>query len=117
MDLNSKNQAQELMNTLITKSWEDSNFKKQLIADPVATIEQVSGDKLVLPKGVNIVVNDFTEVDYDYMIIPAQPDFDELALSEEQLETIAGGYTPTTVVIAGVALFRLGTYLHESWED
>lgn len=116
MDFNSKNQAQELMSTLITKSWADSNFKNQLIADPVSTIEQVSGDKFALPEGMKVVVNDFTEVDYDYMIIPAEPDFDDLALSEEQLENIAGGYTPTTVIVAGIALFHLGAYLHESWD-
>ncbi|MFV0247947.1 MAG: class IIb bacteriocin, lactobin A/cerein 7B family [Tenacibaculum sp.] len=45
-----------------------------------------------------------------YFDIPAEPNLDELELTEEQLEMVAGGISPSTFIIIGLAAFSLGRY-------
>lgn len=81
----------ELMKTLAHKAWESSAFKEQLIKNPVATIEQVTGKSVTMLVNKRIVVEDQTDGSLIYFNIPAKPNFDDLVLTEEQLETISGG--------------------------
>ncbi len=81
----------ELMKTLAQKAWESSTFKEQLIKNPVATIEQVTGKNVTMLVNKRIVVEDQTDESLIYFNIPAKPNFDDLVLTEEQLETISGG--------------------------
>lgn len=92
-----------LLNTLAQKAWENAAFKEQLINNPVATIEQVTGKSLSNLNGKRIVVEDQTDESVIYINIPAKVSLNELELTEEQLEQIAGGITPAAYV-AGVAL-------------
>ncbi len=85
---------QEIIQTVISKAWEDSNFRKELIADPVTTIERLSGIKIVLPEGKTLVIADQTDKSKVYLTIPAEPEMENMELSEEQLESIAGGKEP-----------------------
>lgn len=82
---------QEIIQTVISKAWEDSNFRKELIADPVAAIERLSGVKIVLPEGKTLVIADQTDKSKVYLNIPAEPEMENMELTEEQLESIAGG--------------------------
>lgn len=94
-----------LVQTLAQKAWENAEFKKQLIDNPVATIQEVTGKDLSDLKEKKIVVVDQTDEDIVYINIPAKPRLDELELTEEQLELIAGGATPVAVAyVAGVAV-------------
>lgn len=90
-----KNQEEgaELMKLLAQKAWESSAFKEQLIQNPVAAIEHVTGKKVTMLLDKKIAVEDQTDESVIYFNIPAKPDFDDLALTEEQLETISGGTT------------------------
>lgn len=92
-------QGVELMKTLAQKAWESSAFKEQLVKNPEAAIEAVTGKSFVLPKNKKIVVEDQTDESIIYFNIPAEPNLDELELSNEQLELVAGGITPVTVII------------------
>ncbi|KQM19128.1 class IIb bacteriocin, lactobin A/cerein 7B family [Chryseobacterium sp. Leaf201] len=96
--------GEELIKVLANKAWESSTFKDQLIKNPVSTIEEVTGKKLSnLDK--KIVVEDQSDESVIYFNIPAKMDLDELELTEEQLEMIAGGATPVAVAyVAGVAI-------------
>jgi hypothetical protein len=86
-------QSAELIQTLAQKAWENSNFKEQLISNPVATIESVTGQKMQ-PKN-KFVVEDQTDESIIYLNIPRKIEFDdELELTDEQLETVSGGSTP-----------------------
>ncbi len=76
------------LNTIINKCWEDATFKQELIANPTKAIEKLSGQPLDL-KGKKIVVTDQTNPDTIHINIPANPN--DLELTEEQLELIAGG--------------------------
>jgi len=82
---------QEIIQTVISKAWEDANFRKELIADPVTTIERLSGIKIVLPEGKTLVIADQTDKSKVYLTIPAEPEMENMELTEEQLESIAGG--------------------------
>ena len=83
--------SQKLLQTIITKAWEDETFKQELIANPIDAIEKTTGERINLPEGKTIIVKDQTDVSIVYINIPAEPIMDDLELSEEQLEAIAGG--------------------------
>lgn len=85
---------QEIIQAIISKAWEDSNFRKELIANPVAMIERLSGVKVVVPEGKTLVIADQTDKSKIYMNIPAEPEIENMELTEEQLESIAGGGQP-----------------------
>ena len=94
--------GQELLDTIIKKSWEDEAFKQELIANPKTTFEEVIGKEIDSDK--TIFVEDQTNTDFVYLNIPAKPNLDELELTDEELESVSGG----TDVIVGVAAVSLG---------
>ena len=92
MELTAKQKkSQELLQTIITKAWEDETFKQELIKNPIDAIEKATGDCINLPEGKTIIVKDQTDESVVYINIPAEPKMEDLELSEEQLEVIAGG--------------------------
>ncbi|WP_257669654.1 NHLP leader peptide family RiPP precursor [Parapedobacter tibetensis] len=82
---------QKLMQTIINRTWEDEGFKQELIANPMAAIEKLTGERVVIPEGKTLVVRDQTDENTIYINIPAERNFDDMELSEEQLEAVAGG--------------------------
>lgn len=82
---------QKLYQDVIQKAWEDAEFKKELIANPLDAVEKLTGIRLNLPEGKTIVVRDQTDESKVYINIPAKPNMDDVELKEEQLESVAGG--------------------------
>ncbi|AXG69008.1 NHLP leader peptide domain protein [Kordia sp. SMS9] len=101
---NNGEKGQELMQELITRAWESETFKLQLVNDPKAAIESVTGKSFELPEGKRVVVQDQSDDNVVYINIPAKPNLDEMELTDEQLEKVAGGL----VVSASIALVALG---------
>lgn len=66
-------QEQKLYSQIVQKAWEDAQFKSELVANPVATIEKLTGQKLNLPEGKTLVVRDQTDEGTVYINIPAEP--------------------------------------------
>lgn len=106
--LEQQQEGTQLMRVLVEKAWESANFKDQLVKDPIATIENFIGKKFVLPEEKKVVIEDQTDDSIIYFNIPAEPNINELELTEEQLEMIAGGVTPTVIVAAYVGGFVVG---------
>ncbi|RZS99436.1 class IIb bacteriocin, lactobin A/cerein 7B family [Aquimarina brevivitae] len=104
MNLEKQEKGAEFLQSLTQKAWESEEFKNRLINDPVATIEEFTGKDLSDLKGKKVVVTDQTSEDVVYINLPAKPNMDELELTEEQLEQVAGGITPTVTYVAGVAV-------------
>jgi hypothetical protein len=81
---------------LISRCWQDANFKKRLLADPRSTIEGALS--LKLPSGMKVRVQEEAP-DTLTLILPARP----LAggeLSDAELEQVAGGRMPLGFVPA-----------------
>ena len=99
-------QGQELIKTLAQKAWESSAFKEQLIKNPVSTIESITGQKV--PSDINVVVEDQTDTSKIYLNIPRKVDIEELELTDEQLEMVAGGTDLIIGIGVGIALICIG---------
>jgi hypothetical protein len=83
---------QKLYAEIVQKAWEDTAFKEELVANPVAAIEKFTGKKLNLPEGKTIVVRDQTDESTVYINIPTSlKKSEDVELNEEQLEAVAGG--------------------------
>lgn len=82
---------QQVLQLVFSKAWEDASFRKNLIDNPVHTIEKFAGVKMNLPEGKTLVFVDQTDHSKVYVNLPVEPDLDNVELSEEQLEMIAGG--------------------------
>lgn len=95
-------QGLELMKTLTERSWESSTFKEQLVKNPVSTIESVTGQKM--QSSMKIIVEDQTDNSKIYLNIPRKMVIDELELTDEQLEMVAGGTDLVTGIVLGCVL-------------
>lgn len=82
---------EEVLRLIISKAWEDIDFRKNLITDPIIAIENLTGAKIILPEGKTLVVNDQTDKSKVYMNIPSEPSIEDIELNEDQLELVAGG--------------------------
>ncbi len=100
--------AQEVMNNIISKCWEDKTFKQQLVANPVATIEKFTGKPTNIPKSKELVVIDQTDNRYIYFNIPTEPKIEEMELTDEQLELVSGGILPLFLAGYSVAIAVCG---------
>ncbi len=82
---------QKLFQTIINKAWEDEAFKQELLNNPHEAIENLTGEKVQLPEGKQLVVRDQSSEEVIYINIPAEQKMDDVELNEEQLEAVAGG--------------------------
>lgn len=103
-----QSKLQNIMHTVIGKAWEDESFKQTLINSPVETIEKATGEKLVLEKGVQLVVKDQTDPSTVYLNIPRKVELDNLELTDEQLELVAGGEIAVGLAVVGVFAAGIG---------
>ena len=94
---------QQLLQNIIQTAWENEDFKKNLMEQPLEAIQTLTGEQLNLPKGKTICVTDQSSHNVIYINIPAQPAMDDVELNEEQLEIVAGGGKLADPVIEDVA--------------
>ena len=73
------------------RCWEDENFKQELLVNPIQTIEKFKGSPLNIPEGVNLIITDQTNPSNVYFNITAKPNLDDVELTDNQLESVAGG--------------------------
>lgn len=84
----------ELEAKIVEKAWADGSFRAELIADPAGTFEKYSGIPAAqLPR---IVIHAETAGEW-HIVLPAKRDGGG-ALSDDELESIAGGAFQTTAV-------------------
>jgi len=111
-------QGEALYRDLVQKAWESSTFKEQLISNPEKIIGEVVGDNN-FRSDANIVVDDQSDENIIFLNIPRKINFDNIELSDEQLETVSGGEVLATagVVLGGAAiaatLFGTGVLIYE----
>jgi ABC-type bacteriocin/lantibiotic exporter with double-glycine peptidase domain len=86
-----EDKKQQIIQAVISKAWEDMKFRQELLLNPVEAIKKLTGVEVVLPEGKELVIIDQTDKSKVYVNIPAEPEMDNIALTEDQLEAIAGG--------------------------
>ncbi|MFY7672170.1 NHLP leader peptide family RiPP precursor [Tenacibaculum sp. MEBiC06402] len=84
-------ETKKLLSAVVSKAWESETFKAQLIENPAAAIESLTGKSMTIPAGKKLVVRDQTKDSTIYLNIPKKIDMEDLELSDEQLEAVAGG--------------------------
>ena len=112
--------GRDLVQELITKAWESTEFKEQLISNPRETIAEVTGRNVSdMANTRRIVVEDQSDENIIYFNIPAQVDLDEVELTDEQLEKVSGGdFGATLGIVAGVvALCYLANDIYNGWNQ
>ena len=82
-------EGQELLKTLVEKAWESDSFKDKLLKNPEAAIQEVTGKSVTSSSNKKIVVEDQSNESIIYFNIPAEPNFDQLELSNEQSVTVS----------------------------
>ena len=77
-------EADNAMQKIITKCWEDEAFKERLLADPAATL---AAEGVQVPEGVTVKVAVDAE-DLRTLVIPLPP---AGALNDGEISAVAGG--------------------------
>lgn len=115
--------GEQLLQELISKAWDDNNFKNDLISEPEVTIERTFGSNMVIPEGCKIVVEDQSDPNVIYLNIPRKINIDDLELSDKQLEDISGGIfgiddatfaVGVTIVLGAIQVLD---WLGEGWNN
>ncbi|HCN50565.1 MAG TPA: TOMM propeptide domain-containing protein [Chryseobacterium sp.] len=86
-----EDKKEQIIQTVISKAWEDAEFRKELLVNPVEAIERLTGVEVIVPEGKELVIVDQTDKSKVYVNIPSEPEIDNIELTEDQLEAIAGG--------------------------
>ena len=88
---------------LIAKAWHDAAYKRALLQDPKAVVEREFGEELPVEVALQVVAED---AQTQYLVL--LPALDDLELSDEQLEQVAGGEVgASTFLILGTVLLGL----------
>ncbi len=93
--------TKKVIQTVINKAWEDDSFRKKLVNNPNAAITSLTGGSV--PANYELVVADQTDPATIYLNIPPKPNFDNMELSDEQLEQVAGGEVLVMLTITAFA--------------
>ncbi|MGI8604510.1 MAG: NHLP leader peptide family RiPP precursor [Verrucomicrobiales bacterium] len=81
----------QLREIVALKAHRDSEFRKELLSNPKAKIEEVMGTSL--PKNVSVSVLEDNDNKIHIVIPPASTE----ELSDEQLEAVSGGFLDATL--------------------
>jgi hypothetical protein len=81
---------QEMERRLIEKSLQDESFRRRLLEDPKAAVEQELGARL--PEEVRVVTVE-ESAETIYLVLPSTPmaGAEGVELSDQELESVAGG--------------------------
>jgi hypothetical protein len=82
---------QEIIHQVIAEAWTNPTFKQQLIENPISAIKALTGQDIVLPEGKTLQVFDQSDENIICLNIPTEPNLEDMELTPEQLEIVAGG--------------------------
>ena len=83
---------QKILQQVLSEAWSNPTFKQELIASPEAAIKKLTGEFFELPEGKRLQVFDQSDADVICLNIPQQPTMDNVELTDDELELVAGGF-------------------------
>ena len=92
---------EKVFQTVINKAWDDENYRQQLVSSPAQAIKSATGYDI--PADAKVVVLDQTDPSVMHINIPPKPNYDNMELSDEQLEVVAGGEVWIATLIVSAA--------------
>lgn len=108
-------QGSEFLKTLIEKSWNDKDFKNQLIQNPKEKIAELTGKNLAsFSKEKQIIVEDQSNPSFIYLNIP--PKYDDIELTAEELEVVSGGESGNADCNGWNPIKWVGYYAHQLYD-
>ncbi len=91
MKYTEQQKAQFFLTSIYKKAWEDKTFLKNLIHNPIRTLNNFTGKKGKLPFGKVLIVEDQTNPNHIYLNLPAKPsNYSDIELNETQLDEVSG---------------------------
>lgn len=87
---------------IVARAWADDTFKSRLLSDPTAVLREEGID---VPEGIEIRAVENTDK-VAYLTLPPTPSEE---LSDEELESVAGGSTASTAGTGGSVATICGT--------
>jgi hypothetical protein len=87
-----REEFQKAYGKVVAKAWGDDDFKEKLLADPMMVLKE---NGVVIPEDVELRVVENTE-EVVHLILPPEP---AEQLSEEELESVAGGLSECLATI------------------
>ena len=94
---------------VLSRSKTDAEFRSQLLEDPRAALEEVTGQSL--PTGMDIR---FIENAGSATIV--LPDVEGGEIGDQELEMVAGGIPPLVIGIAGAFVFHVAKEAYNDWD-
>ena len=91
---------QKILQRVLTEAWNNPTYKAELIANPTEAVKNLTGENFTLPEGKTLEVCDQSNVDKVYLNISPRPNFDNVELTDHQLEEVAGGRVPMAFINA-----------------
>ena len=111
-------EGQEQMQEILARSATDWEFRQKLLSNPRKAIADHTGQDLVdIPETIDLI---FVENEADATIVLPDPVDSEAELSENELETVAGGTDAATaagIIMAGAACFKAGYEIGQELTD
>jgi hypothetical protein len=77
--------ANEFLASIYAKAWEDEDFKRDLVNNPITALNKFTGRVANFPEDKKLEVSDQTNPDHIYLNIPVKPDVENIELTESQL--------------------------------
>ena len=103
---------EQMERRLVQRSLEDDDFRQRLIEDPKGAVEEELGTRL--PEEVRVVALEET-ADTIYLVLPGTPmaGAEGGALSEQELESVAGGSAGDLVLDPGYLVINYLDSTHD----
>ncbi|MCW5315520.1 NHLP leader peptide family natural product precursor [Nostoc sp. KVJ3] len=78
----------DIESRIIAKAWKSEAYKQELLSNPKSIIEQEFAVELPAELNVSVYEENSTSL---YFVLPIMPEIEGRELSEEELESVAGG--------------------------
>ena len=86
---------QGILQKVVSEAWNNPGFKEELIANPQEATKKLTGKTFNLPEGfTTLEICDQSKPGVLYLNIPEKPNFENVELTDKELEVVAGGNIP-----------------------